>query len=406
MPRTHLIYLLFIIITTINLSLTKQSNKKILALPLSDNASVHMILQTAKAKTNINLNALVDPMNTLTIIFENKLPSNSINPITRTGFMKTIENSYGVFKGELAVETIMLNDISIRLRILIVKDTVGINPIIIKNYDAILGIAFNRVTEYSIYNNIKPLQPYIRYNKKERMIYIGEKPTKVKKSKTSISSYISKPLKLLNGFNNNNNMYVYFNIASFQLNTTNQVEQISNMKCKFDLFNKDLILFQPQYEDILKLHYFPYTTMNIVDNAIFEDNDSNSDLNYKNYFYSVKNVPNTKTQTTFVSSSDEKMKFDFWYLENDVYYSKIKVMKHKAEFCDVGMDVFGFDNVEIDYDMKEVWFYDDSKVGGILIGVVGGMSVFGIGLYIFFFGLEKERRSLEEGMLKRKKKKR
>ena len=406
MPQTHLIYALFIIIITINISLTKQSNDRILKLPLSENSSVRMILQTAKTKTNIKLNALVDPMNTLTIIFENKLPSNSINPITRTGFIKTIENSYGIFKGELAVETLVLNDISIRLRILIVKDTVDINPLIIKNYDAILGIAFNRVTEYSIYNNINPLQPYMRYNRKERMIYIGEKPTKVKKSKTSISSYIAKPLKLLNGFNNNNNMYVYFNVASFQLNTTNQIERISNMKCKFDLFNRNVILFQPQYEDILKLHYFPYTTMNVDDNAIFEDNDNGLDLNYRNYFYSVKNVPNTKTETTFVLSNDVRMKFDFWYSEHDVYYSKIKIMKHKAEFCDVGMDVFGFDNVEIDYDMKEVWFYDDSKVGGILIGIVGGMSVFGIGLYIFFFGLEKERKHLEEGMIKRKKKKR
>ena len=79
-------------------------------------------------------------------------------------------------------------------------------------------------------------------------------------------------------------------------------------------------------------------------------------------------------------------------MNNGIPYSTIKLLKSDSIYWSIGTDVLGFDNIEFDYDMKDVWMYNDNRMGTVLYALVCIVSVIGVGVVFFMFCLEKKER--------------
>ena len=89
-------FLLFFFLLSLSSSVTVDLN-------LSKDNSVDFYLISSKTHKEVKLNMLVDPMSTLIIIFENKIPPNTVNPITKTGLHVSYNNTYGYFNEDACV---------------------------------------------------------------------------------------------------------------------------------------------------------------------------------------------------------------------------------------------------------------------------------------------------------------
>ena len=160
-------FLLFFFLLSLSSSVTVDLN-------LSKDNSVDFYLISSKTHKEVKLNMLVDPMSTLIVIFENKIPPNTVNPITKTGLHVSYNNTYGYFNGELGVETFRLGNLTVRMRASFVTDMS--KSMLEDVYDGILGVGFNRITDYSIFKSTNVIKPYLLYNKHERILHIGYTP--------------------------------------------------------------------------------------------------------------------------------------------------------------------------------------------------------------------------------------
>lgn len=367
-------FLLFFFLLSLSSSVTVDLN-------LSKDNSVDFYLISSKTHKEVKLNMLVDPMSTLIIIFENKIPPNTVNPITKTGLHVSYNNTYGYFNGELGVETFRLGNLTVRMRASFVTDMS--KSMLEDVYDGILGVGFNRITDYSIFKSTNVIKPYLLYNKHERILHIGYTPKYLNDNKDNVTM-----LKMENG-RNKMDYSLYIKADGIVINEITAVKDINEFPIGFDFYNKDLIISPMKYKDTLHKNYFPMTTQDEHKDTVFIDESNES--NYINYFYSSENKPNDNTET-YISIGDSLLKFDFWYTQNDITYSTIKVTKSEAIYWTVGIDALEYDNIEIDYELKHVWLYNDKKIGTLLYSMVVITSIVGVGFVIFFFCLEKEER--------------
>lgn len=343
----------------------------------------------------IPLKMLVDPMSTITLIFENKLNPNLINKITKTGLHTSINNTYGNYYGEFGVELFSFAGVLFRMRTVFVKNlTTSYLP---DDVDGILGIGFNRITDYSIFKNTNQLKPYLRYNRRENKLYIGYKPRFFRNGTDSLTGkepdFEVLKLKMNNGIKTKEHS-LNFKVEGIVINETERIKEINSFPITLDFLNRDLILAPKSYEEKLIKDYFPKTEIGRINDPVLVDQiNGNSKDNYKNYFYCTECKPNDNVETYFNFGGDNNLiKYNFWQLNNGIPYSTIKLLKSDSIYWSIGTDILGFDNIEFDYDMKDVWMYNDNRMGTVLYALVCIVSVIGVGVVFFMFCLEKKER--------------
>lgn len=346
---------------------------------LSDNFAVKLILVQVSTKKHVELNMLVDPLSTVTMIFENKLPPNTINKVTRTGLIYSSINSYGNFTGEMCIEEFLLDKVNYRTSFFLINEIYS--TVLTQTYDGILGIGLNRISEYSIFNNAKYIKPYVRYNKIANTLYFGFQPK---------SSRAKFKMKFYNARERNQKHVMFCKLFGLAINNKDTLNFEEYQKLKISFYNKDYILVPKAHENLLYDKYFVNTLTDTPspdekEKFIYSDDSEDKENNYKNYFYSVGNKPKSTIKTEVILNEEkDKIPFSFHYLLDGIDYSTVKLEKENSDFWDIGINIFNYDNIDIDYDKKEMYFYNDEYKTNYLFAFCFIVSILGI-IFIFFF---------------------
>lgn len=326
---------------------------------LENQSSISVYLGNIKHKIHL----LVDPMSTMTYIFESKIPKQVLSTLLKTGEKKNITTTYGQFIGDYIIGTFTLGDdpnFSFKLGFILVSTTTS--PLN-KTYDGIIGLGFDHKAQYSIFNQAS-LRPMMKLNLKQGTISLGE----ISKMTTYCSPlfHIKKSKKDLS--------ILLFDLNSIKSSETSIGHPIKG-KGKLDLWKANYIIAPFNKEKQLFFGYFNETTNG---GLIYTDESSSNE--YKNYFFPLSYNQNQKLKS-FLEIENKTHGFPSWYNEgnNNIPYSTIKLqIENGNEDWMIGAKVLGYDTIEFDYESNVIYGNNQKypiSWAYIITGIVGIISI-------------------------------
>lgn len=344
---------------------------------LSDVSSIISYIGERKHKVNL----LVDPMSTMTYIFETNRTKELKSSLSNTGKKENITTPYGQFIGNYLSETFNLDNdtgLSFKLGFMFVEYTTNT---LNNTYDGIIGLGYDNKTLLSIYNQCG-LCPTMKLDLKKRIITFNET--------SKLAEYLSSSFHIKES--EKNPSVLLFNLSSIKLNSSSLPDSI-NGNGKLDLWKSNYIIAPFNQEKPLFFGFFNRTT-----NGGLIYTDVNKSKEYINYFFPMSYKPSKDKSCIEI----ENKTYDFlsWYNEannSDIAYSTIKLQLDDGsenEDWMIGVKVLGYEMIEFDYGNNKIFFYNQQFLISWAYALTGIIGIISIGFIIYF--IKKRNQSNEQ----------